>query len=134
LSTDLIKRDLQYVKKSIEDGSFKERKAIVDLILADVLQNINDMEMSFKLVYTSKNEKNHYETFAKRYKKYKAKLIVDVHELHHKLNQKTVNKAVCIRLLDEMIDTDLYAEYTKKVINRFVPKHYRYERETVTVC
>ncbi|PFQ79729.1 hypothetical protein [Priestia megaterium] len=134
MSVNLIKRDLQYIKSSVKDSSFKQKKAIIDLILADVIQDISEMEISFEVTYTGQNEKKHYETFAKRYKKYKAKLLVDMQELQHRLNRKTVNEAACIRMLDEMIATDLYVVYTNELINRFVPKHYRYEQETVTFC
>ncbi|PFW76577.1 hypothetical protein COL23_11450 [Priestia aryabhattai] len=133
MNADNIKQNLKYIKTMIENGSLKENRVIIHVMIAETIQGLKNTAFLFKVKYTGAGNKMHYQSYEKRAKKYRSKLLVDMEELERKLNKKPVNEKACKKLIQKMLDTDLYTSYTQAVINQWQPKTKHYKTEAISI-
>lgn len=133
MNADNIKQNLKYIKTMIENGSLKENRVIIHVMIAETIQGLKNTAFLFEVKYTGKGYKMHYSSYVNRAKKYKSKLLVDMKELESKLNKKPINEKACKKFIQKILDTDLYTSYTQAVINQWQPKTKHYKTEAISI-
>lgn len=133
MNVNNIKQNLNYIKTVIENGSLKENRVIINVMIAETIHGLKNTAFLFKVKYTSEGYKMHYSSYEKRAKKYKSRLLVDMEELERKLNKKPVNEKTCKKLIQKMLDTDLYTSYIQAIINQWQPKTKHYKTEAISI-
>ena len=133
MNVNNIKQNLKYIKTMIENGSLKENRVIIHVMIAETIQGLKNTAFLFEVKYTSEGYKMHYSSYEKRAKKYRSRLLVDMEELERKLNKKPVNEKTCKKLIQKMLDTDLYTFYTQAVINQWQSKTKHYKTEAISI-
>lgn len=133
MNADNIKQNLKYIKTMIENGSLKENRVIIHVMIAETILGLKNTAFLFEVKYTSEGYKMHYSSYEKRAKKYKSRLLVDMKTLERELNKQRVNQKACKKLIQKMLDTDLYTFYTQAVINQWQSKTKHYKTEAISI-
>lgn len=133
MNADNIKQNLKYIKTMIENGSLKENRVIIHVMIAETIHALKNTAFLFKVKYTSEGYKMHYSSYEKRAKKYKSRLLVDMKELERELNKQRIKQKTCKKLIQKMLDTDLYTSYTQAVINQWQSKAKCYKTEAISI-
>jgi hypothetical protein len=115
-----IKNNLSYIKASIENGTHLEQKAILHLIIIETIEAARQVDFSFKVPYSSENHMNHLYSFYQKGMKAKACLLADLEELKKEVTRKNGNKKRSLKLVQNLISTDLYKRDVNNSIDRWV--------------
>jgi hypothetical protein len=115
-----ISNNLLYIKASIENGTHLEQKAILHLIIIETIEAAQKTDFSFKIPYSSENHMNHMYSFYQKGMKAKACLLADLEELKREVTRKNGNKKRSLKLVQNLISTDLYKRDVNNSIDRWV--------------
>jgi hypothetical protein len=115
-----ISNNLLYIKASIENDTHLEQAAILNLIITETVEAARQLDFSFIVPYSSENHLNHLYTFFQYGMKAKAKLITSLEELKRELTKKNGNKKRVLKLVENLLSTDLYKRDVNNSIDKWV--------------
>jgi hypothetical protein len=113
----VIKQNLQYIFKSLQAGTHLEQRAILSLMIEETVQEIHNTAFKYLVEYTSEDNTEHLQMFIAHGKKAKWTLLSDMEELKIKLNNG--NTKSCLKLVQNMLKTDLYKQDVQAMINNW---------------
>jgi hypothetical protein len=126
-------QNLIYVEKALRNGTYKAEKPMLTVLLEEALEEIKNTSWQFEIPCTCTGHKEHLKTYENTALKYKSKLLADLRELQHLLNKKDVPEKKCLQMVRKLIETNLYMNYVKEMIDKFQPKSPVIENEIIAV-
>jgi hypothetical protein len=115
-----IKNNLSYIKASIKNGTDKEQKAILHLIIIETIEAARQVDFSFKVPYSSENHMNHLYSFYQKGMKAKACLLADLEELKREVTRKNGNTTRAVTVIETLLTSDLYKRDVNNSIDKWV--------------
>lgn len=108
---------LKSVKSSIEKSIEEiERKELLEM-LQIVVKNIKKSDPEFEVNNFDHKLNGHFENFYKRADIYLNRFYSDIEFIVNQLKMDKPNIKVCLKMLNKMIETDLYMDYVRAYIN-----------------
>jgi hypothetical protein len=127
-----IKENLQTVKKALE-GEQIESKGILAVMISETIEEVRDASFSYEVKFTHKDNTLHWKHFEARGKKYKAMLISDLQEVLQELGKRKTNVNRVVKMLNKMLQTNLYKSYTEAFIGKWVSKNHHYKPDMISI-
>ncbi|BDG37241.1 hypothetical protein PcaKH15_31470 [Parageobacillus caldoxylosilyticus] len=109
-------QNLLYVEKALRNGTYKAEAPMLTVLLEEALEEIKNTSFQFEVPCSSDTNIEHLKTYENLALKYKAKLLVDIRKLQHEINKKNVNGKYCLNLVQKIIESNLYMNHVKAMI------------------
>ncbi|MFP3357603.1 hypothetical protein R0K17_09525 [Planococcus sp. SIMBA_143] len=107
---------LKSVKNSIEKGIEEiERKELLEM-LQIVVKKVKKSDPEFEANSFDHELNGHWENFYKKADIYLNKFYSDIAFIMNQMKMDKLNTKVCLKMLNKMIETDLYMEYVRAYI------------------
>lgn len=116
-----ILSNIQYVERCLLDSTYKENKAMLNVLLSETIELVKIEVFKFDVPFTSIKDHSHIVTYKKCGKRYKAKLIADFEELQRELGRKQPNVQRAFQIVTKMLNTNLYQNFTQAKISKWQP-------------
>jgi hypothetical protein len=117
-----VYRNLTYVEKALRTGTYKAEKPMLTVMLNEALDEIQNTSLQFHVPCSSTEYTEHVRTYGDVARRYKAKLLVDVRKLQHEINKKSVNEKYCLHLVQKLLESNLYMNHVKAMIDKYQSK------------
>ncbi|TYS87505.1 hypothetical protein [Rossellomorea aquimaris] len=127
-----IKGNLQTVMKALE-GEQIESKGILAVMISETVAEVREASFSYEVKFTHKDNTLHWKHFEARGKKYKALLISDLQEIHQELGKRNTNVNRVPKMLNKILQTNLYKSYTESLIGKWKSLSHHYKPEVISV-
>lgn len=127
-----IKGNLHSVKKALESEQI-ESKGILAVMISETIAEVRDASISYEVKFTHKDNTMHWKNYEARGKQYKGKLISDLQEIHQELGKRNTNVNRVLKMLNKMLQTNLYKSYTEAFISKWKSKNHHYKPEVISV-
>lgn len=115
-------QNIVYVQKSLRNGTHQTEQPMLTVLLNEALEEIQNTSWQFEVPCSSTEYKEHVKTYGDVARRYKAKLLVDVRKLQHEINKKNVNEKYCLNLIQNMLESNLYMNHVKEMIDKYQSK------------
>lgn len=115
-----IKQNLQYIAKSIENGTHKEQSAILHLMIVETIQDMKELDTTFQVPYSTESYKHHFQAYINTASKYKATLLTNMEEVERELFTRKGNPQRALKLIQQMLQTNLYKDNVIHKIYKWV--------------
>jgi hypothetical protein len=115
-------QNLLYVEKALRTGTYKAERAMLTVMLNETFEEIQNASWQFEVPCSSTEYTEHVKTYGDVARRYKAKLLVDVRKLQQEINKKSVNEKYCLHLVQKMLESNLYLNHVKAVIDKYQSK------------
>lgn len=119
VKTNII-QNLEYIKASILNDTFKNQRDILKLIINETVEAIKDYKFTFTVNYSTNTFKNHYQVYINHAMKKKASLLADMEEVQRELFTRYGNPKRALKLILNMLNTGLYKTEVIAKINKWV--------------
>lgn len=116
---DAILQNLNYIRSSVQNQTYKEQAAILSVMLSETILFVQDEQFKFTIKFSKAENQQHFYHYQNSVTRYKAKLLVDLKTIQVQFEQQKVNEQGMASQLDEMISTNLYTSYTQQIMNNW---------------
>lgn len=113
----IIKQNLQYIKSAIDAGTLQEQKPIINVMLSEVVEAVRTITFYYDVQYSSENYQNHFSAFIRLSHKRKFMILADLEDLQSELQRRNTHEKLCSSILNNLIQSDLYACVVQDVID-----------------
>jgi hypothetical protein len=118
---ETVKQNLEYILKSLQNGTHKESGVIIELMLVETIQEVKETIFIYEVPFVSAKEDYHFSTYEKRSRKAKASLISDLQELQTELKTgRNINIKRCLAVIQKILHCNLYQDEINKTISKWV--------------
>lgn len=114
LEIERLKSVKSSIEKSIEEI---ERKELLEM-LQIVVKNIKKSDPEFEANNFDHKLNGHFENFYKKADIYMNRFYSDIEFIANQLKMDKPNIKVCLKMLNKMIETDLYMDYVRAYIKQ----------------
>ncbi|PWW20224.1 hypothetical protein DFO73_11638 [Cytobacillus oceanisediminis] len=114
-----IRQNLIYIQTSLQNGTHKEQKAIIHLMMEDTLQAVKDTEFTYQYNYVRETDKSHQKVFINLANKSKTKLIASLEDLRCELTGRNGNSKQALALIKKMLETNLCKNEVKNKVRNW---------------
>jgi hypothetical protein len=118
--TENVKQNLEYIQKSVLNGTHKEQSAILSVIVAETFEVIKNMKFFYEVPFSNDKNTNHFYTYSSMGKTSKAKLLADLEEIQNEISKRNTNTKHVLILIQSMLQTNLYKDGVQASINKWV--------------
>ncbi|MGG1630071.1 hypothetical protein [Rossellomorea sp. NRS-1567] len=102
-------------------------------MISETIEEVRGTSFSYEVKFTHKDNTLHWKHYEARAKKYKAMLISDLYEIHQELGKRNTNVNRVVKMLNKMLQTNLYKSYTEAFIGKWVSKNHHYKPDMISI-
>lgn len=116
----MVKQNLEYIEKSILNDTYREQAGIIQFLLSDVILEVKNFDFNYTASYSTETNKYHFYVYIMRGEQAKAKALASLEDIRAELAGRKRKPQVALRLIQQLLKTNLYKDNVQKVSNKWV--------------
>ncbi|WP_368298542.1 hypothetical protein [Cytobacillus firmus] len=119
---ETVLKNLKYIKRTIEDHTHVEQKAILSVLLSETIEEVRETTFKYEVPYidySGDNSGGNLATYKDMGKRFKSKVLAELEEVQKQLNKKNTGVNRCLAILNNLINTNLYTDKVNAKIKQW---------------